>query len=286
MTSIDTKLNGAVLGPLLMIAAGAMFAGANTAVQAAGMTFGVPPATTAFWQYAVALALALPLIGWRHWRTTRPLWHILRVAFATIGVQLWVAGLAVVPIWQAIALILTSPLFVTVGAAVFLQETLTWQRMTAVLIGAIGGVIILAPWTDSFAFSALLPVGAAAFWACSSLVTKSLAHTETAASLTLYLLVLLVPLNAAAASTAGFSLAPHAIWVVVIAGVLTAAAQYALAGAYRMADAAYLQPFDHVKLPLNVFAGIVVFGFAPPGMMWLGAGIIATSCAWLWRAEA
>jgi hypothetical protein len=32
-------------------------------------------------------------------------------------------------------------------------------------------------------------------------------------------------------------------------------------------------------------AGLVVFGFAPPGMMWLGAGIIVAACAALWVLE-
>ncbi|SEW30553.1 S-adenosylmethionine uptake transporter [Cognatiyoonia koreensis] len=285
MTSIDLKRNGAVAGPLLMIAAGALFAGANTAVQAAGMTFGMAPATTAFWQYAVALALAAPMLGWSSWRTRQPGWHILRVGFAVIGVQMWVAGLAVVPIWQAIALILSSPLFVTLGAAFFLGECLTWQRAGAVFAGAAGGVIILAPWTDSFSLNALLPVGAAAFWAASSLVTKHLAERDSAATLTLYLLVMLVPLNAGFAAGAGFAISGQAVWVVTLAGLLTALAQYALAGAYRLTDAAYLQPFDHVKLPLNVLAGIVVFGFAPPGLMWLGASIIFAACAWIWQDE-
>jgi len=285
MTSIDTKWNGAVMGPLFMITAGALFAGANTAVQAAGMTHGIEPAATAFWQYAIAFALMAPLIGWRNWRTGQIGWHLTRVGFAVVGVQLWVMGLAVVPIWQAIALILTSPLFVTLGAAVFLRETLMWQRLSAVIFGACGGVIILAPWSDAFTLAALLPVGAAAFWAASSVVTKRLAGTETAGTLTLYLLVLLVPLNAAFAVGTGFTVPTHSIWVVALAGVLTALAQYALAGAYRMAEASYLQPFDHVKLPFNVFAGLVVFGFAPPGMMWLGAGIIVAACAWLWTQE-
>jgi len=274
------------MGPLLMISAGALFAGANTAVQMAGMGYGVAPAATAFWQYAVALALAAPLIGWRSWRTDQIGWHVLRVGLAAIGVQLWVMGLAAVPIWQAIALILTSPLFVTLGAAVFLKETLTPQRFGAVLVGACGGVIILAPWADSFSRAAFLPVGAAMFWAASSLMTKRLAARDTAATLTLYLLVLLVPLNGLFAVGSGTFVPTDAIWVVALAGLLTALAQYALAGAYRMAEASYLQPFDHVKLPFNVIAGMVVFGFAPPGMMWLGAGIIVAACAWLWTQEA
>ena len=45
--------------------------------------------------------------------------------------------------------------------------------------------------------------------------------------------------------------------------MLTFLAQYVLTRAYASADAAYLQPFDHLKLPFNVLLGWLVFGFVP-----------------------
>lgn len=284
MIQMDIR-SGAVMGPLYFVTAGALFAGANTAVQGAGMLYGVPSPAIAFWQYAIALAVVLPVVWRATWRTARPVLHIVRVVLAAIGVQLWVAGLAVVPIWQAVALILTSPLFVTLGAGVLLGERLTQTRVLAVLLGAFGGALILAPWAEDFTWAALLPVGAAAFWAASSLVAKRLTTTEAASTLTLYLLVLLVPINGIAAVGAGFSVASDAVWLVALSGVLVAAAQYLLVRAYVVADAAYLQPFDHLKLPLNVGLGLVFFGFAPPGLMWIGAGVIVVASAWVMREE-
>ncbi|MEL6681275.1 MAG: DMT family transporter [Pseudomonadota bacterium] len=276
MIQIEMK-SRAWMGPLYFVIAGALFAGANTAVQGAGMVYGVPSPTIAFWQYAIALAIVLPMVWRVAWHTEHMWWHILRVVFAAIGVQFWVAGLATVPIWQAVALILTSPLFVTLGAGVFLDEALTRMRIFAVFLGALGGALILAPWQDAFTWAAMLPIGAAAFWAASSLVAKRLTRTETASTLTLYLIVLLVPLNGVAAIGAGFSVASDALWLVALSGALIAGAQYLLVCAYTVADAAYLQPFDHLKLPLNVGLGFVFFGFAPPGLVWVGAAIIVVA---------
>ncbi len=284
MIQMNLMMRGAIAGPLCFVLAGALFAGANTAVQGAVMVYGVPSPTIAFWQYAIACVVVLPLVWRSAWRTGRPVLHGVRVVLAAIGVQLWVAGLAHVPIWQAVALILTSPLFVTLGAGVLLGERLTGSRVLAVLMGAFGGVLILAPWQEAFTWAALLPVGAAAFWAASSLVTKHLAATEDAGTLTLLLLVLLVPVNGLAAVGSGFALA-DGLWLVALAGLLVAGAQYLLALAYRLADAAYLQPFDHLKLPLNVGLGLVFFGFAPPGLMWVGAGVIIAAGAWVMREE-
>jgi len=46
--------------------------------------------------------------------------HLLRVALAVIGIQFWLWALAEpVPIWQGIALLMTSPLFATLGSLSF-----------------------------------------------------------------------------------------------------------------------------------------------------------------------
>ena len=285
MTVLTHNFSPSVVGALLMVLAGAIFALINTLVQHVVMIENVPPTSVAFWQYSIALCMTLPLIyfgGFAELRTAVLGQHILRVALAAGGVQFWVAGLAHVPIWQAIALIMLSPFFVTIGAWLILRERVSAQRWYAVSVGFGGGMVILAPWSDEFAVYALLPVGAAAFWAASSLLTKRMTKTESAETLTVYLLLLLTPLNAGLALGDGFSLnVASAGWLIVTIGLLTALAQYALVSSYRIADASFLQPFDHVKLPFNVALGAVVFGFIPPGTMWLGSVMIVGGSLYL-----
>ena len=50
-------------------------------------------------------------------------------------------------------------------------------------------------------------------------------------------------------------------------------------------NAAYVQPFDDLKLPLNVLAGWLVFGYAPAGYLWLGALLILGASLFLMTAE-
>jgi len=271
-----------------MVAAGAAFALVNNALQGATMIGGAASPTVTFWQYLIAALFYLPW-AWRHraamGRTKQIGLHILRVVLSVIGVQLWTMGLAHVPIWQAIALILLSPFFVTIGAGLILKEEVTPARWGAVVAGMVGGAIILAPWSDDFSLAALLPVAAAAFWAAASVATKRLTRKDGPEVVTLYLLVLLTPFNFALALGTGLALPPGAIWLVIVAGLLTAGAQHALARAYTLADAAFLQPFDHLKLVFNVALGFAIFGFAPSGSMWLGAAIIIAASFALLRQE-
>lgn len=273
-----------ITGVIWMVAAGAAFAVANTVVQAATMGRDAPPEVVVFWQYLVALVLCLLTMDVRRaMQVGQWPWHVLRVGLGAVGVQFWVHGLAIVPIWQAIALILLSPFFVTFGAGLFLGERVTWARWLAVVAGMVGGFLVLAPWSEAFTAASLYPVLAALFWAASSLVTKWLALTEDAATLTLWLLGLLLPVNLGLAVGAPLMSVP--LELVLLAGLATAVAQFALASAYRRADAAYLQPFDHLKLPLNIGLGFAVFGFAPEGWIWGGVTLIFAAGMWLMWLE-
>ncbi len=138
MLGISTK-HYTIKGAIYIIMAGVVFAVANSLVQFLRMTVGIAGAKIAFWQYAIALCAFLPWL-WQNrsaWNTSHWGWHILRVALSVAGVQAWVMGLAHVPIWQAIALLMLSPFFATIGAKIFLHEEVSPARWGAVILGRV-----------------------------------------------------------------------------------------------------------------------------------------------------
>jgi len=282
----------AIVAGLYMVAAGIAFAAVNSLTTLATMVEGTSSTSAAFWQYGIAAVLSAPFVlksGLQGLKTNHVVLHILRVIVAAIGVQLWVYGLSLgVPIWQAIALIMTSTFFVTIGASVVLKEKVGAARWLATLAGFAGGMIILQPWSDAFELKTLLPVGAAFFWGITSLFTKELTKTENPQSITLYLLLLTTPINLALTlgTPSGIVISTgSAIQWIIIAGVLVAAAQWFITKAYATADAAYVQPFDHLKLPFNVLLGFLIFGWVPGGNLWLGAAIIVAASLFIAHRE-
>jgi drug/metabolite transporter (DMT)-like permease len=102
-----------------------------------------------------------------------------------------------------------------------------------------------------------------------------MSHYESPTSIVVYLLILITPFNLVLAAPDWVWPHQSHVWLaLIIAGILTALAQWAIAKAYSSADASFIQPFDHAKLPFNVLAGWLVFGWVPPGRLWLGAAII------------
>ncbi|EGR0286768.1 EamA family transporter [Vibrio cholerae] len=278
-------------GALWMLIAGLSFAIVNSVAQYASIQFGLPSTTVALVQYAIAFVVILPYLktlGIRQsLRTQQFGWHLLRVFLAVIGIQLWLWALAYpVPIWQGIALLMTSPLFATIGSGLWLREKVGMARWLATLTGFIGAMIILEPWADDFNLASLLPVGAAFFWASYSLMVKKLSSHDSPSTMVVYLLLLITPFNLLLALPDWQMPNGQTVWLLLIgAGVMTALAQWSIAKAYAVADASFVQPFDHAKLPLNVLAGWLVFGWVPPGRLWLGAAIIVLSVAFITQWE-
>ncbi len=277
-------------GAAMMVGAGLCFALANALTQIVTSQLGFRPQSDSFWQYAIALVLALPFLrrhGLAGLKTARPGLHLVRVIVSALGVQAFVMALAHgTPIWQVIALVMTSPFFVLLGAALFLGERVDATRWGAAILGFAGAMVVLRPWETGFTPAALYPVGAAILWAAASLITKQLTITERPETVTLWLLVLLTPINGAISLHAGFEWPTGWVLVWLLAGgILVFLAQHLLTLAYAAADAAFVQPFDDLKLLSNVVVGWAVFGYLPEGQLWLGVAMIVAASSWLLWSE-
>lgn len=306
--------NAAVTGAILMITAAVAFAGANvlqsvlpTPVDYGG--YGMSSTGMAFWQYLIASVLALPLIlriGLGKLRTNHPFAHEMRAFASALGVHVFVYGFASgVPIWQMVTLLATGPLFIILGSTLFLGERASTARLAAALLGFVGAIIISGVGAEGLSIVTLVPIAAAALWAVTDVLTKYLAREESPETLTISLLVLMTPnhLLILLAVNAFFWVAPtltpvglatgfpfalptgDALWLLLLLGALTAAAQYLLSVAYKSADATYLQPFGDLKVPLGGLLGWIFLSQVPGVLFWPGTLLIVGASAFLFWVE-
>ncbi|MFK5154269.1 DMT family transporter [Glaesserella parasuis] len=285
-----------VKGAIAIITAGFLFACVNTLIPKLTSVSTIDASVIALVQYLVAFVFLMPSMAnmgfFQSLRTKHFGMHCFRVFLSAIGIQCWTMALAYpIPIWQGIALLMTSPLFVTIGSGLFLKENVDTKRWIATFLGFVGAMIILEPWSENFEWVVLLPVAAAFFWACYSLMVKKLSNEDSPTTMVAYLFILITPFNLLIALTnlspEGFSLPSFSDFgFLILLGFFTALAQLAVAKAYSLADASYIQPFDFIKLPLNVLAGWLVFNWVPPGKLWLGAAIIIGATMYITHAEA
>lgn len=281
--------NKPLKGAFFMVLAGICFALANaiTFIITAQLQF--LPQSDTFWQYAIALAFSLPFVlrhGLSGLKTKQPVLHLVRVVLSALGVQAFVMSIAQgTPIWQVIALVMTAPIFVLIGAKLFLGEVVTPPRWIAAGVGFAGAMVVSELWVGEWNTAKLLPMAAALLWGASSLLTKYLTRTESAPTITLWLLLLLTPINAGLSIHAGFEMPTGQIWAYLLAGGLVMmAAQYLLTWSYEAADATFVQPFDDLKLISNILIYGLLFQYWPSGNIWLGVVMIMAASGYLaWR---
>jgi len=310
-SSVSTP-HHAVQGAIYMLGAGFAFAAVNTLTPILTyINFHVPSTALVFWQYVIATVFALPLIlriGFSKLKTRHPVLHEIRALVSAVGVQVFAFGFASgVPVWQMVALAMTGPFFIIAGSILFLGEKVTVQRIGASIIGFIGALMVSGLGTEAFSWTAFLPIAAAALWGAATVLTKYLAREESPESLTLYMLVLISPNHALiglllgilaatlppgmlpASLASGFDFAfpaGDALWLILLLGLITAASQYFLSLAYKVADATYLQPFDDLKLPLNTLIGWIVLSQVPTTWFWPGAVLILGASVFIMHQEA
>ena len=103
----------------------------------------------AFLRYFAGTLILLPLVLRtgvpRALRSHRKGLHIFRGAIHACGMFLWFAALPLISLAELTALGFTGPIFVTIGAALFLGEDVRLRRWAAVLVGFGGAMIIIRP---------------------------------------------------------------------------------------------------------------------------------------------
>jgi drug/metabolite transporter (DMT)-like permease len=285
-----SALPAAWRGALYMVLAGITFAVINAITFVITAQLGFKPQSDTFWQYAIALLFSLPFLlrhGSLGLKTKHPMPHLARVVLSALGLQAFVMGIAQgVPIWQVVALTMTAPFFVLIGARLFLGETVAPNRWIAAGLGFAGALIVTNPWSEQFTLAWLLPVAAAVMWGGASLITKYLTRDEAPETLTVWLLLLLTPINLFLSVGAGFEMPGGTIlWLLICGGFLVFIAQYLLSKSYASADANFVQPFDDLKLISNVLVYGIFFGYWPSGYIWVGLMLIMIASMFLLLQE-
>ncbi|MDE1130107.1 MAG: DMT family transporter [Ascidiaceihabitans sp.] len=247
----------------------------------------VPPAEAAFLRYLLGLVFLLPMLkDLREAQLTPRQWKLfgMRGMFHAGAVILWFYAMTRIPIAEVTAMNYLSPVYVTIGAAIFLGEKLAMRRIVAILIALFGAAIILRPGFREVSSGHLAMLVTAIVFAGSYLTAKIMAG-EVKPTVVVAMLSIFVPIG----------LAPFAIAVWVTPSLndlmlLFCVASFATAGHYTMtlafaaAPVTVTQPITFLQLVWAVLLGAIVFG--EPVDIWVvfgGVVILASVTFITWR---
>ena len=242
-----------------------------------------------FFRNLFALVLMAPwLMRMRlaDYRTDRFGLHLARAIFTFFGLFTLYYAIARIPMAEVIALNFTTPLFVIVLAALILRETVGPRRWAATLIGFIGALIIIRPGMVEISFAALVALGAAAIYAISNIIVKTLTKTESTPLILFYFYILVLPM-AGVPMLFNWQTPDIASWLwLAFLALSNSLANLCLTRSFRAADLSLIYPFDFMRLPVTAFLGFVFFAEMPDAWTWIGAGVIFASSYYIARREA
>ncbi|TRW14391.1 DMT family transporter [Glacieibacterium frigidum] len=207
--------------------------------------------------------------------------HLRRAASGVIATFATFYAVAHLPLSTALAINYTAPLFATIGAVFFLGERIAWRRMAALAVGFTGMLIVLHPGTTPFSAGLLAALVSALTTAFSIIAIKKLVGADDARAVAAWSFVLtLGPSLVIAAPFA--SVPPAHVWpILVLLGGCAALGQYALAQAFRHAEASAIMPYDFVRFGLITVAGIALFGEAVDARTLIGGAVIVSATIYL-----
>jgi drug/metabolite transporter (DMT)-like permease len=226
----------------------------------------------------IGLVLLAPLVhaagGRPALRTRRLGRHIMRNV-VHYGAQFgWFVALTMIPLAQVVSIEFTMPLWTALLAAAFLGERLTMRKLFAVVVGVVGVVVIVRPSTGAFEPGQVIALGAAAGFAVSVVIVKSLTRTESAVAIIFWMLVVQSVLGLVPALWVWrWPSATAWAWVVVIAFCGTFS-HYCMTRAMRHADATVVVPMDFLRVPLTAAAAWWIYAEAIDAWTLIGAALI------------
>lgn len=189
------------------------------------------------------------------------------------------------PLANLSAILQALPLLITLGAALVYGDKIGWRRMTAILVGLIGVLIIIRPGTEGFDRWALLGLASVACVVVRDLSVRPLqGHIPST----------LVALGAAVAVTLmGWTGTAFQGWQtptgweaarVLGAGLFLIVGYLTSVAAMRHGDIGLVAPFRYTSLLWAIALGFLAFGNLPDFWTLIGASIvIAAGLFTLWR---
>ncbi|WP_299049092.1 DMT family transporter [uncultured Tateyamaria sp.] len=276
------------LGALLMMASMASFTLNDTLIKLTGGA--VPLMQLLVIRGVLSSILIVALARWLgriHFRIARRDWGLIALrSLAEVGAAyFFMTALLNMPLANVTAILQVLPLTVAVGAALVFREPLGWRRMSAILLGFMGMLLIVRPGPEGFSLWSVYALIAVACVTVRDLATRRLSPDVPSMTVTLVAALTVMAFAGVASTTT--------TWVPLdtrMALLISGASVFIIGGYFfsvqvmRVGEISFIAPFRYTGLVWALVLGWLVFGDWPSSLTLTGAAIVvATGLFTLYR---
>ena len=225
---------------------------------------------------------SLRITSWRN--------QTLRSFFHTMTAILIVTSVIILPLADVEALLFSTILFTVLLSGTLLGEKVGWHRLTAVVFGFVGVIIMLRPTPELLQPAACLSIAAALFSALRDIWARRMRETETANAMmmcaeTMILVVCVFAACSGLAIAEWRSVSTNAFFLMALNGFIFGGAQYAMILAFQNGEAAVVAPFRYSAAIWAVSFGYLMFGDLPDWFVVVGGTIVIASGLYILHRE-
>lgn len=216
-------------------------------------------------------------------KTRNPMGHVWRGLIGACGMGFGFASLGFLPLPEVTAIGFAAPLLTVIFAALLLGERLRAYRITAVLIGLAGVMVIMSPRLTIFGggtlesaaqIGVMLVLASAVFRALAQIHIRKLAQSEETAAIVFYFSMTTTLISLLSAPFGWVMPGIETGVMLVASGLVGGVAQIMLTSAYRFAPASLVAPFDYASILVAMALGYLVFRDVPTAQMLIGSAIV------------
>lgn len=286
-TPRSVDVNRPVAGVFWMLVTGLLFVAVTAIVKFVGAD--LPPAEGAFIRYVLGLLFLLPMLPAIFRANISRNSYILfgfRGLIHSLAVILWFYAMTRITVAEVTAMNYMQPVYVTLGAALFLGEKLALRRISAIAVALIGAMIILRPGfrelnSGHFAmfFAAILFGGS---YLSAKVLSGRFSPTVVVGMMSITVLLGLAPFAFAVwipPTTAQVG------WMFLVAAIATTG-HYTMTLAFSMAPMSVTQPATFTQLIWATLLGATFFGEGIDGWVIFGAVIVMGAVSFIVLREA
>lgn len=190
------------------------------------------------------------------------------------------------PLANASAIMQALPLSVTLAGALFLGHAVGWRRLSAILVGFLGVMLIVRPGLAGFNIYSLYVLIAVLLVTIRDILSRMLSTdvpTMTVALMNAFSVT--VAFGLASIFTDWAPLSGKAAWQLGAASVFIIGGYVFSVAAMRVGEIAIIAPFRYTSLLWALALGLVVFSDWPDGLTLIGSAIVVATGVYTFYRE-
>jgi drug/metabolite transporter (DMT)-like permease len=219
---------------------------------------------------------------------------ILRAVFLILSTYTFVAGIAIMPVADALAIAFVEPFILLILGSFLFGDVIGPRRIAACAVGFGGALLVIQPSLAAFGTIALYPLGTAFFFAFYMLITRHMSQSMHPVAMQLH------------TSLAGSAICLPALWLLNGSGIPSldsvppqgiawlwlfgvgfwaALSHICMTYALKFAPTSTLAPLHYLEIVAAVALGYLVFNDFPNAMTWAGIAVIVSSGLYIIHRE-